>query len=143
MTSAREAVKLIERTLELDAKATKGPWRYRPVEYDDWGWLRAPGEFPDGGHCVAQARAGARVGNDQLNEHRRAKTDPYGSNAELIAHYRTAAPALARHLQAALSTIKKQDKALLFADANAVGSNLWPAPIRDAVKEARSRQEGK
>lgn len=60
-----------------DNKHTPGPWAYRPLEFDDWGIVRA------GDYVVAQARAGG--GDVSLDEHRANKTDPYEANARLIA----------------------------------------------------------
>lgn len=88
----------IERLL---AAATPGEWQYRPVEDDDWGWIRS--ERQDGIHpIVAMARAGRRMTDEQLAEHRRNGTDPYDGNARLIA----AAPAALRSLIARLRTLE-------------------------------------
>ena len=88
---------LIARLRELDAAATPGPWAYRPDEYDDWGVVKSPREpvegFPDGLRCVlAQFRDPKALDEEALNEHRRAKTDPWQGNAELVTFLRNAVP---------------------------------------------------
>ena len=57
--------------------ATQGEWKYRQLEYDDWGYIRS-----EDGYIVAVARAGGPVIED---DHRARKTDPYGPNAKHIA----------------------------------------------------------
>jgi hypothetical protein len=63
---------------------TPGPWDYRPMKWDDWGWVRAR----MGGEIVA--RAGGFAPREEQDRHRSAGTDPYEANARLI----TAAPDL-------------------------------------------------
>lgn len=63
---------------------TPGPWKYRPQEYDDWGWVRATAADGES-WLVAMARSGDYTTEEQLDEHRRNKTDPYEANARLIA----------------------------------------------------------
>lgn len=134
---------LISRVLELDAKATEGPWGYRSQEHDDWGWVRASSEPP---YTVAQARAGHATNEVGLNEHRRAGTDPYGHNARLIASYRTDAPALARHLRSVLEELERvkkerdeSDRALL--DATSKYMYAWSEETKATIEAARKRQE--
>src|SRR5690348_13665919 len=67
-------------TAAKPAAHTPGPWRYRPDKYDDWGYVRGP----DGG-IVAICRAYIRMSEDELNEHRAAKTDPVEADGRLIA----------------------------------------------------------
>ena len=43
---------------EEGAAHTPGPWHYRPMEFDDWGIVRAY----DGGFIVARAGGRARHG---------------------------------------------------------------------------------
>ena len=82
---------MTDQTLDLDAieararAATPGPWFVRPRQYDDWGYIRGPEQSDGPGHFVAQALGGQDYTIDQLNEHRRNKTDPYGHNAAHIA----------------------------------------------------------
>lgn len=76
---------------ELLGKATKGPWLYRPHQYDDWGVVRAEYEL---GWIVLQASAGRRLTDEEAAQHRAAKTDPYGPNAQLIIAMHAALPAL-------------------------------------------------
>jgi hypothetical protein len=78
----------VERLRELDAAATAGPWAYRPELHDDWGVVRA-GRF-----WICQAKDPAVCTDEQLSEHRAAKTDPWQGNAELIPFLRNAVPAI-------------------------------------------------
>lgn len=74
---------------------TPGPWRYRPHKYDDWGWIRAAND-------ELVARVGIASDNEEeLNEHRRKRTDPFWADAQLV----TAAPELLAALKDALGTI--------------------------------------
>lgn len=56
-----------------------GPYQYRPIKYDDWGTVRAKD-----GEIVCYARAGWYHTPEELDEHRRNKTDPYEDNARLF-----------------------------------------------------------
>lgn len=76
----------LEEWRALAEKATEGPWRYRPNEFDDWGYVRVSNGWP-----VAIGRAGHGING---NVHRTAGTDPYGDNSKFIAASRTAVPAL-------------------------------------------------
>lgn len=53
------------------------PWVYRPREFDDWGWIR------DASGDLAACARGEKGGKTH-DEHRVAKTDPYGDYAALI-----------------------------------------------------------
>ena len=90
MTDIKET---IERLKGLAEKATARPWAVRPQEYDDWGLIRGPsiGEYRP---IVARAAAGGYPTDEELSEHRRNKTDPYGPNAALITELVNAFPAL-------------------------------------------------
>lgn len=74
----------------LLAKATPGPWRYRPEEYDDWGFIRG-GERGEFGFPMVAVGRGSHNDHD---EHRRNGTDPYGPNSELIVAAANALPTL-------------------------------------------------
>src|SRR4051812_19779320 len=82
--------------------ATEGPWLYRSLEYDDWGYVRAPD-----GAVVAIGRAGQFVGDDGFNAYRSAGTDPYGPNAKLVAAARTAVPALVAEVERLREAVRK------------------------------------
>lgn len=56
---------------------TKGPFAYRPNEFDDWGEVRGPN-----GYIVALGRSINR--NEDLDAHRRAGTDPYEEVGQFI-----------------------------------------------------------
>ncbi|WP_158250719.1 hypothetical protein [Novosphingobium sp. HII-3] len=124
---------LIARLRELDAAATPGPWAYRPDEYDDWGVVKSPrvpvDGFPDGLRCVlAQFRHPESIHDEEvLNEHRRAKTDPWQGNAELVTFLRNAVPEIleaADQLEALRSHAEAMAKALKRA-ADIVERNLY------------------
>jgi hypothetical protein len=79
---------------KLCEAATPGPWLYRPLENDDWGYVRSTRQA-DGWHpVVATARDGGVCSQDEWDAHRVAKTDPFGPNAEFIAASREAIPRL-------------------------------------------------
>jgi hypothetical protein len=61
------------------AQHTPGPWLYRPLKHDDWGWVRT-----QDGTLVAVAR-NSPVTDAEQTAHRRNRTDPYEGNARLIA----------------------------------------------------------
>lgn len=78
----------------LSEAATQGAWTYRPLEYDDWGIIR--GEEDDRWGWVSRpiiAQFRGRHDEGELNEHRRAKTDPWKDNplfvCALVNAYRT------------------------------------------------------
>lgn len=88
---------LVERLRELDAAATPGPWAYRPDDMDDWGIVKSPRQPVDGFEgglrcCLAQFRHPEALDEEVLNAHRRAKTDPWQGNAELVTFLRNAVP---------------------------------------------------
>lgn len=96
---------------------TKGPWDYRPKEYDDWGVVRGAPD-PDGrAWIVTQARAGREVSEDELAEHRKNGTDPYEGNARLIA----AAPAMYDALDRIFSYVS-------YVNIHGVGEQPEPTP---------------
>lgn len=59
-------------------------WLYRPDPYDDWGIVRAEADAEGRRPVICQARYPYR-NEEELNEHRRNKTDPWEASARLIA----------------------------------------------------------
>lgn len=77
----------LDRLRGLVEAASPLPWVYRPEKYDDWGWIRGV-ERDDRGigpfrPIVANAKD-SLVSDEDMDAHRRAGTDPYSPNAELI-----------------------------------------------------------
>lgn len=68
--------------------ATPGPWKVRPKQYDDWGWVRAAD-----GHLVADLYSQARREKSwepaYASQDWEAGPPQIASNAEFIAHVRT------------------------------------------------------
>jgi hypothetical protein len=81
----------------MSAAHTPGPWSYRPFEHDDWGIVRGPD-----GYVVANAQSN-RVSDEEKDDARWHRTDPYEANARLIA----AAPELLQALKALLEIVEK------------------------------------
>jgi hypothetical protein len=81
----------------LHGAATQGEWAYRPLPFDDWGYIRGPAtngnETERWPVCVAKAGRYVYAGEDAY--HRGNKTDPYAANADAIVALHNAAPALA------------------------------------------------
>lgn len=67
----------------LSAAATPGPWRYRPMPYDDWGVVKSS-PIDGYSYVLAQFRDPRRDDEETLNQHRRDKTDPWGDNAQFV-----------------------------------------------------------
>ena len=113
-----------KRLRELAEKATQGPLRYRPLEYDDWGYIRGPDDA-----VFATARAGQDV---DYPAHREARTDPYEPNGRLIVEALNALPALLDAYEA-LCEIAEQDQINLALDPE------WPQRIARAALEGKSK----
>lgn len=104
----------------LEAKATPGPWAYRPERYDDWGYIRAPRLVTEPGlpGCfVAVCREGRTYTSEELDDCRRNGVDPCGDNAKLIAAARNALPYLISDLEAARGEVERLRAALTDARA--------------------------
>lgn len=121
---------IIQELRSLIAKATPGPWAYRPREYDDWGFIRVAQADAEGWQpIVALGRAGP-VESDH-DEHRRNKTDPYGPNAELIVAAINHLPALLDRLEAVergwqpIETAPHMREVLLWADTSVPPFDNW------------------
>lgn len=85
----------LDKLRELLAKATPGPWEYRPDKYDDWGFIRGP-EVERSYGRAKMVVALSRDGPDEKDhsEHRRDGTDPYEANGRLIVAAVNALPSL-------------------------------------------------
>ena len=99
--------KLSARLSALAEKATKGPWAYRPGEYDDWGVIKGPPHRPEGFEYdlrfhLAQFRDPDATDNEILGQHRKAKTDPWRGNAELVVE-------LVNNLPTIISALQEKD----------------------------------
>lgn len=124
---------------ELAAKATQGEVGVRPVEYDDWGWVRVIGSR----EIVAQAK-GPYLTDEQLDAHRAAKTDPYGDNAAFIAWAFNHRALIQRALEAdsagfaagieAAAKVCEAERDLRTENANAIeaGSFEWGPYLRES-----------
>lgn len=78
---------------------TPGAWKYRPLDFDDWGFVRS--EIGD--ELVAIGRCS--LPESEADRHRAGGTDPFAGNAKFIA----AAPQLLRD---ALAEIRKAKQAV-------------------------------
>lgn len=74
------------------------PWLYRPVEHDDWGCVRSA----DGWPIVRPTIPRWSLTDDDLGEHRRAKTDP----VEAIARFLAEAPEIVEGLVAEIERLR-------------------------------------
>lgn len=63
---------------------TPTPWSYRPNKHDDWGWIRGTSSNGEIAPLVACARSGEWESAQMMDDHRTARTDPYGANAAFI-----------------------------------------------------------
>lgn len=62
----------------------EGPWSYRDQPHDDWGMVRGKRDADGLASFVMQAKSGF-PSEDELAEHRRAGTDPWGAFAKHFA----------------------------------------------------------
>lgn len=112
-------------------KYTKGPWLQRAEKYDDWGIIRSK----ESGWVVAKAEAGCHITEEQLNEHRTNKTDPYEANARLIA----AAPDL---YEALLLQVTRYEDGPCFCVIPEGHTFLSHEPWCTAARAALAKAEG-
>lgn len=80
------------------AALPRRPWLYRPVEHDDWGCVRSA----DGWPIVRPTIPRWSLTEDDLDEHRRAKTDP----VETLARFFTEAPEIIEALMAEIERLR-------------------------------------
>ena len=93
----------------LAEAATPGPWAHRPMEYDDWGTVRAAYRSEDGfQHFICRCNYDATP--EELTDHRVNGTDPAEPNAELIVTLRNAVPEI-------LTALRAQQHAEALAEA--------------------------
>jgi hypothetical protein len=99
---------LLETLRALAPVVTPGEWAYRPDEYDDWGLVKTePREV--GNYeppfilrgVIGQFRDPDVSGEEALNQHRKAGTDPWESNARLIVTLRNNLPTIIAALKVA------------------------------------------
>lgn len=96
---------LIERLEALLSAGNGYPWAYRPKQYDDWGFIRCAPDAEGREWIAAISHGGGR--DDNLDEHRRNRTDPYEPHGRLIVEAVNALPTL---LSALRSTAKEVDR---------------------------------
>ncbi len=131
LKSPSELKKLCEEVLALDGKATKGVWTQGISDRD--------ASFVNAGEAVV---CKADFGHPK-------RPIKHEANAALIAHYRTAAPALARAYLAATKRLEEADKALVhFANIGGSVAPSWKIGIAtenavqtyaEPIEAARSR----
>lgn len=102
---------------------TPTPWIYRSSPHDDWGWIRGPKTEDGIAPLVAMARSGVWENVEMLDEHRAAKTDPYGANALFIIKAVNNHDALVSFAKYVLE-MDRDSNAPLFAKARAVLANV-------------------
>lgn len=81
----------IEQMLEAARKATPGTWRYRPEQFDDWGFIRAEPTEDGKGWPVAIAKHGSYLGEDGAADYRSRSADPCELNGRHIVNCSPAA----------------------------------------------------
>lgn len=131
--SEDELKKLIEEVLALDEKATEGPWAVNPL-------------FAQVDACAAgtQARKTLAPVCQMLWPTDVRTEEETEANSALIAHYRTAAPVLARALTAATKRLEEADALLVYAadqfmDLTATFTAEKDRWLDDGIEAARSR----
>jgi len=95
------------------------PWAYRPNEYDDWGTVR-----DRDGLVVVRASLGAYT-TDELDAHRRAKTDPTEKTCLAL-----------------IRAFNNHDE-LVTALRNLLKQVAWDGTEADAARAALSKAEGR
>jgi hypothetical protein len=117
-------------------RATLGPWSYRSQPLDDWGIVRV-GRF-----VICQARDPNVLDGVDLAAHRRAGTDPWEANAQLIAHARTDIPALLAHIAELERVIAEgkedREEGATLIRKMSVGGWMW-----DQIKAAKAARRWK
>lgn len=128
--------------LEVEAeKRNTPPWAHGVKSFDDWGFIRCVAT----GRLVAIARAGLNspLSEEDLNEHRRNKTDPYGDVAELICRAVNAHDELVKALD---TTTQRLRDVLIYLDQTGCGPQRmqWAKAARadmDAALATLSRKQ--
>lgn len=69
---------------DLALKAPRGRWLYRPDRFDDWGVIRSDADGGEPRSIVGMIRTPPAT-ERQMDEHRTAKTDPFGDAARFVA----------------------------------------------------------
>lgn len=117
---------------ELMAKATPGPWEYRPDrELDDWGFIRGPAD-ERGWRChIATSRAGHMARFYDAGQHRANGTDPFEPIGKLIVEAINALPLLLAD-RTALMAWKEEAEKLLF-------ESLYHLRLDDRAKDFHYR----
>jgi hypothetical protein len=82
---------------EQTKDAAQTPWAYRPLEYDEWGFIRNRE-----GRVVAKARPDHFLSIEDEDAHRLVKTDPCEHYARLIVRAVNAFDSMREALKAAL-----------------------------------------
>lgn len=91
---------LVRRARDFLVGVSKGPWAYRPQEFDDWGYVRQADPDADGWrHFICQVKS-PMLSDDGLNDCRKRGIDPWGRDAKFIAESRDLIPAMADRIEA-------------------------------------------
>jgi hypothetical protein len=144
MTQPPDDAALVARLRKRLAEASEQPWVYRPNQHDDWGWIRGV-ERDDRGigpfrPIVANGKD-SLVRDEDMDAHRRAKTDPYGPNALLIVDAVNALPGLLDALEAKDRRIETLEAALRAIAEGNLGDLPWQANYDRLKDYARAALE--